>query len=113
MAPKSSGTFRCSVCAFTCRYDYFGRSPSQGHPAVRWLEDIFALTNPTPEAFGNVRTICLGAPCGVCAASVCTDSTCSLFYKIRFCKSCAQEAQGSFPPAVAEGLAKDLRKLLH
>ncbi|CAL1159523.1 unnamed protein product [Cladocopium goreaui] len=110
--PPKRGDFHCTVCGFRCRYDYFGKEPPFEHASIRWLEDIYALKNPSPEEYGEVRTICLGAPCSVCANPVCVDEKCSLFYQVRFCKSCVQQAKNHFPPDVAEGLAKDLRKLL-
>eukprot|EP00438_Fugacium_kawagutii_P034992 Skav226101 [mRNA] locus=scaffold4179:72145:73863:- [translate_table: standard] len=127
--PPKRGDFQCTICGFRCRtgYDYFGKDPPFDHAAIRqgWLEDIYALKNPppactlfrSPEEYGAVRTICLGAPCSVCANPVCVDEKCSLFYQSRFCKSCVQQAgvvqaKSHFPCDVAEGLAKDLRKLL-
>ncbi|CAE7579404.1 CDPF1 [Symbiodinium pilosum] len=112
MPPKQRGDFVCSVCGFRCRYDFFGKDPPFGHKAVRWVEDIFALQNPSSAEYGSVQTICLGALCSACSAPVCVDDKCSLFYKLRFCRACARQAEGSFPPEVAEGLSKDLRKIL-
>ncbi|CAE7941713.1 CDPF1 [Symbiodinium sp. KB8] len=111
MPPKPRGDFVCSVCGFRCRYDYFGKTPPFEHEAVRWVEDIFALQNPSPAEYGSVQSICLGALCSVCASPVCVDDKCSLFYKLRFCKTCSQQADGHFPADVAERLSKDLRKL--
>eukprot|EP00439_Symbiodinium_sp_Y106_P076719 s552_g15.t2 len=66
----------------------------------------------SPAEYGSVQSICLGALCSVCASPVCVDEKCSLFYKLRFCKTCAKQADGHFPADVAERLSKDLRKLL-
>mmetsp|Transcript_54649 Transcript_54649/g.122913 ORF Transcript_54649/g.122913 Transcript_54649/m.122913 type:complete len:111 (-) Transcript_54649:58-390(-) len=107
-SPKPRGEFHCSVCAFRCRYDYYGREPPQEHHRKRWLEDIFALQNPSPVEFGGVRTICLGALCSVCREPTCVGEACSLFYGQRFCKRCAVDARKFFPP----GLEKQLHRLL-
>ncbi|CAE7357221.1 CDPF1 [Symbiodinium microadriaticum] len=79
MPPKPRGDFVCSVCGFRCRYDYFGKTPPFEHEAVRWVEDIFALQNPSPAEYGSVQSICLGALCSVCASPVCVDDKCSLW----------------------------------
>ncbi|KAF4669641.1 cysteine-rich, DPF motif domain containing 1 [Perkinsus olseni] len=92
MAPhRSTGTFLCCLCGFTCRYDYVGQSPPYVDSSdMVFLEEVYSLQSPFSGTTDS-PVIVLGGECSCCGRKVCTDAACSVFYKKRYCRECVMK----------------------
>ncbi|XP_062522546.1 cysteine-rich DPF motif domain-containing protein 1-like [Corticium candelabrum] len=93
---KGKGTFRCSRCHLSCRFDYFGQRPPF-QTALILLEDAYVMKDPfSPDE----RQLVLGSHCSVCQQPVCVGTGCSVFYTKRFCLPCVLAKADEFPEEI-------------
>ncbi|KAK3750188.1 hypothetical protein QZH41_015420, partial [Actinostola sp. cb2023] len=64
---SSKQDFRCSLCDFSCRYEYYGRNPPFCK-AVVLLEDAYLIQDPFSPSQNHLT---IGAKCTLCSADVC------------------------------------------
>ncbi|XP_071510790.1 cysteine-rich DPF motif domain-containing protein 1-like [Diadema antillarum] len=99
---EKRGVFECSLCSFTCPYDYYGRKPGFLKSIVL-LEEAYVMRDPfTPEN----RHLTVGGSCSVCNRTVCVGKDCSVFYTRRFCVDCVMKNLEEFPKEICQEFSK-------
>ncbi|XP_031562732.1 cysteine-rich DPF motif domain-containing protein 1-like [Actinia tenebrosa] len=95
-------TFKCSLCDFTSRYDYYGRNPPFSKSIVL-LEDAYLIQDPFSPTQSHLT---IGSNCTLCSADVCVGQNCSIFYTKRFCIPCVKKNITEFPDEIKTELNK-------
>eukprot|EP01134_Creolimax_fragrantissima_P004123 CFRG4123T1 len=100
------GHFQCCRCDISAGYDYYGRRPWFGSKQFVYLEDCYIKKDPfQPDDVPG--QLVLGSNCVVCENTVCQG--CSIFYTLRFCKSCALANKHEFPARMHQELEEKAR----